>query len=114
MRNFKQKVLKIVSKIPRGKVLTYGQVARRAGNPKATRAVGQIMAANPSTRVLKQNKIRYRIKTPHGAGLRANPKIPCHRVIGRGGKLTGYSRKGGIKRKLKLLRREGVKMKFKI
>jgi O-6-methylguanine DNA methyltransferase len=54
---FKQKVLDIVSKIPKGKVLTYKEVAKKAGSPNASRAVGSI---------LKQN---------------FNPKIPCHRVI---------------------------------
>jgi O-6-methylguanine DNA methyltransferase len=82
--NFKQKVLKVVSKIPRGKVLTYKEVARRAGKPRAYRAVGNIL-----------NKNR-------------DPKIPCHRVIRSGGKIGGYNR--GVKKKITLLEKEGIKL----
>ena len=82
--NFKQKVLKVVSKIPRGKVLTYKEVARRAGKPRAYRAVGNIL-----------NKNR-------------DPKIPCHRVIRSGGKICGYNR--GVKNKITLLEKEGIKL----
>ena len=57
VKNFKQKVLKIVAKIPQGKTLTYKQVAKLAGKPRAYRAVGNILNKN------------------------YNPKIPCHRVI---------------------------------
>lgn len=82
MPDFKTKVLQMVSKIPRGQVLTYKQVAERAGQPKAYRAVGNI---------LRQN---------------FNLKIPCHRVIGSDGKMHGYNR-GGVKRKEELLKSEG-------
>lgn len=83
MPDFKNKVLKIVSKIPRGHVLTYKQVAERAGRPNAYRAVGN---------VLRQNY---------------NPKIPCHRVIGSDGKMRGYNR-GGVERKKELLKEDGA------
>lgn len=83
---FKEKVLKIVSKIPKGKVLTYKEVARRAGKPKAYRAVGNILNQN------------------------YNPKIPCHRVIRSDDKIGGYNR--GEKNKISLLKREGVKIVF--
>ncbi|MFA5062406.1 MAG: MGMT family protein [Patescibacteria group bacterium] len=79
---FKQKVLKIVSKIPRGSVLTYKEVATRAGSHKAFRAVGNILHANH------------------------NPKIPCHRVIGSDGKMHGFNR--GINTKIRLLKQEGL------
>ena len=83
MKSFKEKVLSVVKKIPRGETLSYKEVAKRAGNPKASRAVGAILKTN------------------------FNPKIPCHRVIrsdaclpaGRG--LGGYNR--GVKQKIKLL-----------
>lgn len=80
--NFKTKVLCIVKSIPRGKVLTYKQVARLAGRPKAWRAVGNI---------LNKNK---------------DPNIPCHRVIRSDGKIGGYNR--GVNRKLQLLIDERV------
>lgn len=82
MKTFKQKVLEAVSKIPRGKTLTYKEVAKMAGSPQAYRAVGNILTKN------------------------YDPKIPCHRVIGSDGKMHGYNR--GIENKIKLLKKEGV------
>jgi len=82
MQDFKEKVLKVVAKIPKGKTMTYQEVARRAGNSKAYRAAGSILAKN------------------------FNPKIPCHRVIKSDGSFGSYNR--GIKNKIKLLRKEGA------
>jgi len=79
---FSEKVFKVVSKIPRGKILTYKEVARRAGSPNAYRAVGNILNTNH------------------------DPKIPCHRVIRSDGTLGGYNR--GHANKVKILRKEGV------
>ena len=75
---FQQKVWNLLREIPRGQTITYGELARRAGNPKASRAVGAANGRNPLPIV-----------------------IPCHRVIGTGGKLTGYA--GGLEAKKKLL-----------
>lgn len=83
--DFKDKVYKVVSKIPKGKVATYGQVALLAGNKKAARAVGALMRSNPNPIV-----------------------VPCHRVVSANGALTGYSSEGGINKKKKLLLKEGV------
>jgi len=83
--NFKDKVYKITKKIPKGKVATYGQIARLAGKPKASRAVGYYMRTNPYV-----------------------PQVPCHRVVGVTGKLIGYSAKGGVVSKRKILISEGV------
>lgn len=77
---FAKEVLKIVSRIPRGKVKTYQEVAELAGRPKAYRAVGNILNKN------------------------YNPKIPCHRVIKSDGKIGGYNR--GLGKKLFLLKKE--------
>lgn len=77
---FKQKILKIVSQIPRGKVLTYQQVAQQAGRPRAYRAIGNILNKN------------------------TNPKIPCHRVIRSNGKIGGYNQGG--KKKIEILKKE--------
>jgi len=74
----------MVAKIPKGKVLSYKEVAARAGSPRACRAVGNIMN-------------RHNIKG-----------LPCHRVVGSGGKISGY--KWGTKRKIELLKKEGVKI----
>lgn len=80
METFGQKVLEVVRKIPKGKILTYKEVAKRAGSPKAYRAVGNILNKN------------------------YDPKIPCHRVIRSDGELGGYNR--GRKNKIKLLKKE--------
>lgn len=85
-KNFKDKVYEITKLIPRGKVATYGQVAKLAGNPKAARAVGMLMSKNPDI-----------------------PATPCHRVVAGDGKLTGYSAKEGVKTKHQMLLDEGVK-----
>jgi len=87
---FKNKVYQLVRSIPKGKVATYGQLARLAGKPKAARAVGVFMKNNPDA-----------------------PQIPCHRVVASDGSLTGYSVKGGINKKKKILLDEGVIFKKK-
>ena len=83
--NFQIKVWNAISKIPKGKVITYKELARLIRKPKASRAVANACGKNP-----------FPIK------------IPCHRVIRSDGRLGGYSGKGGIKTKRKLLRSEGV------
>ncbi len=82
--SFQKKVYEIVKRVPRGKVLTYKQVAILAGKPRAYRAVGNI---------LNKNK---------------DPKVPCHRVIKSNGKPGGYNK--GVDKKTFLLRKEGVKI----
>jgi methylated-DNA-[protein]-cysteine S-methyltransferase len=82
---FYQAVWKACAEIPSGQVRTYGWLARRIGKPKAARAVGQALGKNPFA-----------------------PAIPCHRVVGADGRLTGYSGRGGVEAKRKLLRREGA------
>ena len=84
MNSFREKALAIVAQIPKGKVATYGQVARKAGSPRAARAVGRLMSTNTDTE-----------------------NIPCHRVVGAGGVLTGYAY-GGILMKRRKLQSEGV------
>ena len=79
-KSFKDLVFAVVRKISKGKTLTYGEVARRAGNLRAARAVGNILSTN------------------------FNPEIPCHRVIRTDGGLGGYNR--GVENKLKKLKAE--------
>lgn len=81
---FTEKVRAVVRKIPKGKTMTYKEVAMRAGNPGAARAVGAIMRTN------------------------FDPTIPCHRVVRSDGGLGGYNR-GGIQKKKALLAKEGVR-----
>ncbi len=80
---FTSKVLAIVKKIPRGKTMSYAEVARRAGSPRAARAVGMLMKRNADT------------------------GVPCHRVIRSDGGLGGYN---GLLRQKKaaLLKKEGA------
>ncbi|MDO8561397.1 MAG: MGMT family protein [bacterium] len=93
MKTFKQKVLAVVAKIPKGGTMTYKEVASRAGSPGASRAVGNIM---------KQNH---------------DSEIPCHRVVRTGwrpglpaaqslAQAGGYNR--GARMKVRLLKREGA------
>jgi methylated-DNA-[protein]-cysteine S-methyltransferase len=82
---FQKKVWQALTKIPKGQTITYKDLAKKIGKPKAIRAVANAVGANPCA-----------------------PVIPCHRVIGSNGSLGGYSGKGGIKTKLKLLKAEGV------
>lgn len=81
----KEKVYEIVSKIPKGFVMTYGQVAVLAGNPKASRAVGNILNKNRDTQ-----------------------KVPCHRVVRSDGSISGYAFGGGRVKQEKL-KAEGVR-----
>lgn len=80
-KTFREKVLAIVKKIPKGGSMTYKQVATKAGNSKAARAVGAIMRTN------------------------YNPDIPCHRVVRSDGSLGSYNR-GGTDRKREILMEE--------
>jgi O-6-methylguanine DNA methyltransferase len=83
-KSFAEKVYAAAAKIPRGKVATYGQIARLAGSARAARAVGLLMSKNLDTK-----------------------KVPCHRVVASDGSLTGYAF-GGVSAKKKKLAAEGV------
>ncbi len=80
---FFRTVWEYLRRLPRGRVITYGQLAREIGRPRAARAVGRAMAANP-----------------------VPPIVPCHRVIAHGGRLGGYGNNPAMK--ARLLRMEGV------
>jgi len=81
-KKFREKVLEAVRRIPAGKVLTYRQVAEKAGSPYAYRAVGNILNKN------------------------YDPKIPCHRVVRSDGGAGGYNR--GVGKKKFILRKEEI------
>lgn len=83
MRDFQRRVLRATAAIPFGGHASYGEVAERAGNPRAFRAAGTALGRNPIPIV-----------------------IPCHRVWAAGGKLGGYT--GGLERKRALLELEGA------
>jgi O-6-methylguanine DNA methyltransferase len=83
VKPFQRAVLKAIGKIPFGETRSYAWVAREVGKPRAARAIGQALGANPIPIIL-----------------------PCHRVIGSDGSLRGYG--GGLPLKKKLLRLEGV------
>ena len=82
-REFGRTVLEELARVPYGELTTYGTLAKKAGRPRAARAVGTVMNRNPVPIVL-----------------------PCHRVVGANGSLTGYG--GGLHRKELLLRLEGA------
>ncbi len=83
---FQEKVFDIVKKIPKGKVLTYKEIAKLIGKPKSFRAVGNALHKN------------------------YDPNIPCHRVIRSDGKTGGYNR--GSEKKRELLKKEKVSLSF--
>jgi methylated-DNA-[protein]-cysteine S-methyltransferase len=80
---FQRRVLMAAAEVPAGQVVSYGEIARRIGQPRGSRAVGQALGKNPIPIVL-----------------------PCHRVIASGGRIGGYG--GGLAMKRKLLRLEGA------
>ncbi|WP_432798180.1 MGMT family protein [Poriferisphaera sp. WC338] len=82
--NFNQKIWALTARIPEGKVATYGDLATKLGT-RAYRAVGNAMNRNPYA-----------------------PEVPCHRVVGSDGSLTGFAH--GLARKEKMLKAEGVKI----
>jgi len=86
LMEFNKKVWLALRLIPRGRVTTYKELAKYLKNPKAARAVANACGKNPDA-----------------------PAVPCHRVIKSDGGLGGYS--GGIKRKIKLLKSEGLEIK---
>jgi len=91
--SFKERVYKIVSQIPKGRVLSYAEVARRAGSPRAARAVGNLMNLNPFPK----------------------EKVLCHRVVRSDGSVGGYrghpsTSSGSSKTKIALLKKEGVRI----
>lgn len=81
---FQRRVWTALQDIPYGETISYGELARRVGNPKASRAVGLANGRNPVAIV-----------------------VPCHRVIGADGSLTGYG--GGLDRKVWLLEHEAAR-----
>lgn len=88
LTEFRKRILLLIRSIPYGEVASYYEVAAMAGMPRAARATGGAMAANPVPVV-----------------------IPCHRVVAGNGRLTGYSAPGGVKIKKILLKMEGVEFK---
>jgi methylated-DNA-[protein]-cysteine S-methyltransferase len=85
--DFHRRVYEVARAIPPGQVLTYGEVAKRLGDPGASRAVGQALGANPFA-----------------------PVVPCHRVLAAGGRSGGFSAEGGAVTKLKMLEIEKARL----
>jgi methylated-DNA-[protein]-cysteine S-methyltransferase len=79
--SFQQRVWRAIAQVPAGETTSYGEIAKRLGCPKAVRAVGAAIGRNPLIVV-----------------------VPCHRILGSGGALTGYA--GGLDRKRALLKLE--------
>ncbi|KIH78175.1 hypothetical protein GFER_01130 [Geoalkalibacter ferrihydriticus DSM 17813] len=80
LSDFQRRVLRHLQQLPFAELTTYGEMARQVGAPRAARAIGAVMAVNPFVIV-----------------------VPCHRVLGRGGRMTGYSGGAGIASKQWLL-----------
>lgn len=84
---FHRRVYELALQIPRGETLTYGEIAKRLNEPGSARAVGQALGANPFA-----------------------PVVPCHRVLAAGTKLGGFSARGGLTTKLRMLAIEGARI----
>ena len=84
--NFFEQVYRVVEKVPRGKVITYGDIAKILGNPRASRQVGWALHVNPSP-----------------------DTIPCQRVVDRFGQVSKAFAFGGANRQRELLEKEGVR-----
>jgi O-6-methylguanine DNA methyltransferase len=82
---FAKAVLEATRKVPRGRITTYGEIAKIIGRPKAGRAVGNALNKNPYA-----------------------PVVPCHRVVKVDGKIGGFNK--GAKAKIKILESEGIKV----
>mgnify|MGYP001562689887 CR=1 FL=1 len=85
--DFQKNVWRELLKIPKGRVVTYKELAKIIGRPRSVRAVANAVGANPFPVI-----------------------IPCHRVVRSDGTLGGYSGKGGVRTKRALLIKEGVKI----
>ena len=85
--SFSERVYNACREIPKGKVSTYGELAKALGKSKASRAVGQALRHNPYA-----------------------PEVPCHRVVASDGKLHGFNGKFNNSEKARLLRSEGVEV----
>ena len=85
--SFNASVYRALRRVPRGATVTYGDLARQAGQPGAARAVGVAMGRNPWPVI-----------------------VPCHRVLASGGKMGGFSAPGGTVTKVRLLALEGVEV----
>jgi methylated-DNA-[protein]-cysteine S-methyltransferase len=86
LTDFQKNVLLETIKVPKGTVITYKELARRIGKPKAYRAVGNALRANPFA-----------------------PDVPCHRIVRSDNRTGGYSGREDSRKKAKLLRAEGFK-----
>jgi O-6-methylguanine DNA methyltransferase len=85
--SFAQSVYEYLRTIPYGKVVTYGQMAKALGHPKAARAIGQILHANPDLK-----------------------KYPCYKVVNAKGQISKHYAFGGFAEQKKLLEQEGIKV----
>lgn len=83
----KEKVYDFLKTIPKGKVVTYGQIAEAAGNPRAARAVGNILHSNPN-----------------------GEEIPCYKVVDSKGRLSEHYAFGGIEKQKERLEKEGIEV----
>lgn len=84
VQNFKEKVWEVTKKIPKGKITTYKQIAKKL-NTKAYRAIGTALNKNPFA-----------------------PTVPCHRVVNSNGNIGGFAR--GSTQKIKMLKKEGIEI----
>jgi methylated-DNA-[protein]-cysteine S-methyltransferase len=110
-KSFNERCYEILVKVPRGKVTTYGEIAKKLKS-KAYRAVGNAMNKNPyGYCAISSEAIRNRRSAIRGDSKRNNGffLVPCHRVVNSNGEIGGYAH--GKKKKIEMLKKEGIEIK---
>lgn len=109
MTDLELKIYDIVRNIPCGQVMTYGQVAEKAGDKHLARVVGNVMHKNPVPFWQLAREVGYNAKEP-GVEWNAFAPVPCHRVVNSSGKMGANFGMGGPEIQAKMLKAEGVEV----
>lgn len=109
MTKLELKIYDIVRNIPKGQVMTYGQVAEKAGDKHLARVVGNVMHKNPVPFWQLAREVGYKAEEP-GSEWKDFALVPCHRVVNSNGKMGANFGMGGPEIQEKMLKAEGVKI----
>lgn len=109
MTDLELKIYDIVRNIPCGQVMTYGQIAEKAGNKNLARVVGNVMHKNPVPFWELARKVGFKSERP-GPEWKDFLPVPCHRVVSSSGKMGTNFGMGGPEIQEKMLKAEGVKI----
>jgi len=110
MTELELKIYDLVRQIPAGKVSTYGQIARMAGDPHLARVVGNVMHKNPYPFWELGNKVGFDYDYSKNVFPENFSPVPCHRVVNSAGKMGANFGMGGPEIQAAMLRTEGVQV----